>query len=198
MASASAAQIGAIHVISKRIGLGEDERRALMVAATGKRSARDLTSGEAITVIDRLKVLQGDGAAPKGAPGLDGIYAPKLRALWLSGWHLGVVRDRTDRALLSFLERQTGLSHTRFLRDSADASRVIEALKAWLSREAGVEWPARGTVLDSKAAVFRAQQARLAALGCARHPDIANPTEETLDAAIRADGKRLRHALKGR
>lgn len=70
----------------------------------------------------------------------------------MSGWHLGVVRDRTDAALLAFLERQTGLEHTRFLVDAASARRMIESLKGWLAREAGVEWPASGSVEASKAA----------------------------------------------
>lgn len=202
MTAATAAQIGAIHTIAKRIGLDEESRRDLIAATTGKRSARELDMGEAIRVIDRLKTIQGGGSAPaaKGARTLDGDYAPKLRALWISGWHLGVVHDRTDAALLSFLERQTGIAHTRFLRSPADARKVIEALKAWLARAAGVEWPSeRGaSVALSKCAVYSALRRRLTEAGADEHmPDTSMMTEGEIDAAIRTGGARLRRLLKG-
>ncbi|WP_409362078.1 phage protein GemA/Gp16 family protein [Bartonella heixiaziensis] len=56
------------------------------------------------------------------------------------GWNLGIIRDRSDKALLAFVKRQTGIDHIRFLRDSDDACRAIEALKGWLQREGGVDW----------------------------------------------------------
>lgn len=195
---ASAAQIGAIHSIAKRLGMTEDERRdAIAAAAGGKRSAKLLTAGEAITVIDNLKAIQGGGAKSRE---LDGKFAPILRALWISGWHLGVVFDRKDKALLSFLGRQTGLSHTRFLRDTKDARRVIEALKGWLAREAGVDWPGTNDILASKAAVHRAQTRRLIACGFALpdEPTERRMTAEELDADIKARGAVLRKALKTR
>jgi phage gp16-like protein len=206
MSAATALQIGAIHTIAKRIGLDQESRRDVIAsAAGGKRSARDLTVTEAGRVIERLKELQGGAAAPaaKGARVLDGDYAPKLRALWISGWNLGVVQDRSDAALLAFLERQTGLSHTRFLRDAADGRKVIEALKAWLAREAGVDWPTdrRASAWASKAAVYHAQSRRLEAAGgpaeLVRMPAEAFRTESRLDFEIRERGDRLRRLLKG-
>ncbi len=204
MTSASAGQIGAIHTISKAIGLSETERRELMAAtAGGKRSARELSAGEAILVIDRLKAIQGGGAAPlksKRAREMHGKWAPLLRALWISGYHLGVVEDRTDRALIAFVKRQTGLDHERWLVSAADARRVIEALKGWLSRAAGVEWPAEQDVYFSKRAVWRAQTRRLIAAGfpLADEPPDARVTAIELDADIAARGATLRRALKGR
>lgn len=190
MSGASSAQIGAIHALAGRIGLTEDERRAFIARqASGKTSCRQLSGREAVRVIDGLKALQGG----KGATDLAGPYAAKLRALWLSGWHLGVVRDRTDRALLAFLERQTGLEHTRFLADAASARRVIEALKAWLAREGGVKWPASSSVDESKRAVWQAQRRRMAALGLEVSED--DPGAD-LDAEIRAAGALIRKRLK--
>ncbi|TDT88076.1 uncharacterized protein DUF1018 [Azorhizobium sp. AG788] len=190
MSGASSAQIGAIHALAGRIGLTEDERRAFIARqASGKTSCRQLSGREAVRVIDGLKALQGG----RGATDLAGPYAAKLRALWLSGWHLGVVRDRTDAALLAFLERQTGLEHTRFLADAAAARRVIEALKAWLAREAGVEWPASGNVEESKAAVWRAQRRQMEALGL--DGSEGQPGAD-VDAEIRAAGALIRRRLK--
>lgn len=203
MQSATAAQIGAIHAIAKRIGLDDDSRREVIASATGKRSSRELTMGEAISVIDRLKTIQGGGveATAKGARSLNGDYAPKLRALWISGWHLGVVRDRSDAALLTFLERQTGIAHTRFLRSATDARRVIEALKAWLAREAGVAWPReRGASrFLSKVAVHDALRSRLAEAGgdVANMPNARLIAAAQIDVEIRVGGARLRRILEG-
>ncbi|MEM7426739.1 MAG: phage protein GemA/Gp16 family protein [Pseudomonadota bacterium] len=58
----------------------------------------------------------------------------KLRALWIAGWNLGVIRDRRDQALFAFIKRQTVIDHPRFLVNADDS------LKAMLRREAGVDW----------------------------------------------------------
>ncbi|WP_127088346.1 regulatory protein GemA [Aquabacter cavernae] len=204
MTGASAAQIGAIHTISKAIGMSEAERRDLMATTAGKRSARELSAGEAIRVINRLREIQGGAAdAPrpsKGAKELTGKWAPLLRALWLSAYNLAVVDDRTDRALIAFVKRQTGLDSERWLVSAADARKVIEALKSWLERTAGVEWPASQDVLLSKRAVHRAQTRRLIAAGFPlvdEAPD-ARLTAAELDADIAARGAALRRALRGR
>jgi uncharacterized protein DUF1018 len=76
------------------------------------------------------------------------------------------VRDRSDRAMLAFLQRQTGVSHTRFLQDPRAALGAIEGLKSWLSRAGNVEWPADNSdAIGSKRAVLNAQWARLVELG---------------------------------
>lgn len=197
---ADAGQIAKIHVLAKNAGLDEDCRRALMASVTGKRSARDLTSREAALVIDRLKELP--GAASKGVRGavaIDGPYGPKLRALWISAYNLGVVRDRTDAAMLSFVERQTGISRTRWLRDAADARAAVEGLKGWIGRAAGVVWPAGDDPIEIRMAVIEAQCRRLTELGQAWDYtlDPGSP-ERDLDAAISGLGAKLRRAVKGR
>lgn len=158
--------LAAIHVAKKQLGMQDDDYRAFLQRVAGKSSARDLSPGQRGLVLDEFRRMGFEPAAPRrakkasvrGAMALEGRYAGKLRALWISGWHLGVVRDRTDRALLAFLERQTGLSHTSFLRDPIDAARAIEGLKKWLSREAGVAWPgARPEPHATKRAVIAAQ-----------------------------------------
>lgn len=201
-------QLKKIHALRREAGLDEDSYRDLLQAVTGERSAKAIDVGSAARVIDRLQGLSsGLRSGVEGAMDLTGPYAGKLRALWISGYHLGVVRDRTDRALCAFLKRQTGIEHTRWLRDAGDARRVIEALKAWLAREAGVDWPAAasGGGDDSRAvrlAVLRAQEARLAAFETEPQPrptlDLATATETEIDSLISARGFRLNRELRRR
>lgn len=140
---ASSAQIRAIQATRRAVGLDEDAYRALL-GQYGVTSTTHLTIVSARQVIDRLKGtsngIQPGSSRPASAT-VTGKYAGKLRALWISGWNLGVMRERDDHALIAFVQRQTGLQHTRFLTDPADARRAIEALKKWLAREAGVQWP---------------------------------------------------------
>lgn len=161
--TASRAQIGLIHGLAKKAGMSDEERRALMRRVAGVTSSAELTGAQAGRVIDELKAVA--PARPAGAIALDGPYAGKLRALWITGHQLGVVRDRTDQALLAFVERQTGISHTRWLRDAGDARRVVEALKSWVARESGWVWIESLTEREQLEALIRAQWARAIALG---------------------------------
>lgn len=175
---ASAAQIRAIHSYARAAGLDEDARRDFMERETGKRSSSDLDVRQAIRVIDGLKKLAPAAARAKpkavGALELDGTFVPKIRALWISGWLLGVVRVKTDRAMVAFVLRQTGVMNERWasktLEDPAAARKVIEALKKWLTREAGVDWKDEDpTGEGAKRAVYLAIRRKLTAAGVDVH-----------------------------
>ncbi|GEC14263.1 regulatory protein GemA [Nitrobacter winogradskyi] len=165
---ASTSMIATIHTLKSRVGMDNDTYRDFLARETGKRSAKALSTREAVRVIEKLRDATGGAAASGAVAGLDSPIGGKLRALWIAAYDLGVARDRTDRAMLSFLQRQTGVSHTRFLRDARSGTAAIEGLKAWLSRAAGVEWPDSGNVIASKRAVIDAQWARLIALGAVK------------------------------
>ncbi|MBL8575106.1 MAG: regulatory protein GemA [Hyphomicrobiaceae bacterium] len=163
--TASAAQRGLIHALSKQAGLGEGERRELLRTIAGVSSTTELSGGGAAAVIDRLKELSSWQSPTKGAIRLDGPYAGKIRATWITGHQLGMVRDRTDAAMLAFVLRQTGISHTRWLRDADAARKVVEALKGWIERESGWAYDDALTPLGHKLTILRAQWARLIRLG---------------------------------
>lgn len=134
----------AIHVAKKQLGLDDDTYRAKLVRITGKPSTKDMTEAERQRV---LQVLRNEGfqpaaaaRRPDGRQKLTGKYAGKLQALWIAAWNLGIVRDRDDAALISFVKGQTKIDHVRFVHNAADARAVIEALKAWIAREGGVDW----------------------------------------------------------
>lgn len=160
-AAATSKQIGFIHGLAAKAGLDEDLRRDFLERMTGKRSCKDITFQQADTVIRELQSRNG-----RAVKGLDTPFGRKLRALWIAGYQLGLVRDRGDRAMLAFVERQTGVSHIRFLAEPGDGTAAVEGLKRWLARDGGVAWPTRhANALESKAAVLAAQWRKLIALG---------------------------------
>lgn len=157
------AQRGTIHAIRKTIGLDEGSYRGLL-SGWGARSSNDLSEVQADAVIARLKGLQ----TPSNNRA-EGPFAKKLQALWISGWNLGVIRNKGDAALHAWMDDNfgcRGITHTRFLIDQAQAQMVIEGLKAWLERQCGVDWPTgrASTGLPQLRAVLVAQWRRAVAL----------------------------------
>ena len=168
------AQTRAIHALQRALAMDDDDYRGFLRARFKVASSRDLNPAQANALIEELRALAGpraEGRSP--AKTVSGRYAKVLQALWIAGWHLGIVSSKDDAALIAFVERQTGLPHTRFLSDAADANRAIEGLKAWLAREAKLVWPdqrdaereGREVGWLRKRAVAHACAVRLQALG---------------------------------
>lgn len=128
-----------IHAVANRIGLDDEARRAIYERVTGKPTLTLMSDTEKDAVVAEFRRLGGD-RRPDGRKKLTGPFAPKLQALWIGALNLGIVENRDDKALLAFVKRQTGIDHTRFLYHADDAAKAIEALKAWMAREAGVDW----------------------------------------------------------
>lgn len=211
-AQASSKQIGAIHALKARAALDDDSYRDLLSRETGRRSAKELSADQAGRVIERLKVLSGGSEKPvratdkllaEGALKLEGPFVGQCRSLWIAGYNLGVIDDRTDRALVAFVERQTGIASLSWLRDPADARKAIEALKAWINRVAEVAWDADAKVLRAqgltigqwrKIAVIRAQ---CRTLGDRLPPRLDREPEPYLHEIQAKLGRRIR-VLKAR
>lgn len=214
------ALIAKLHVAKRDLGLDEELYRDALEAATGKRSAADMSEAELAAALEHFRARGFDGTPPSRGRAdafAQSVYLPKVRALWIAGWHLGVVRDRTDAAMAAFIRRQTGLDAAAWLNRHADAAKVIEGLKSWLAREAGVAWGdgVEGVTMNPRKAVVWAQFRRLVALGdfapfsgdlhrsdieaygfrVTGKPAFLFYTDEDWDALIRAAGARLRRAL---
>ncbi|WP_374653097.1 gp16 family protein [Dongia sp.] len=141
--------IGKLHVAKAQLGLDDDTYRGVLRRITGKESSSQCS----ITELENVKaefVNLGWTPARKAHPRAgnrplaDGETAAKLRALWISGYHLGVVKDPTEAALATFVKRVTGgkkrgVDALQWMTDN-DARKAIEAAKAMLTREAGVDW----------------------------------------------------------
>lgn len=133
---------GFIYGACRKIGLEEEEdRRDYFERVTGKRSLRTMTTREIGKLERDLRKAQG-GSQKKSAEGrkLSGPYAAKLQALWIAAYNLGLTTTPSDTSLMAFVSRQCGIDHANWVRDPKDALKVIEALKAWFSRERGIIW----------------------------------------------------------
>jgi phage gp16-like protein len=126
------ALLGRWHLLAKEKGLDEDSRRDRLERATGNRSAADCTDAELRAAIAELSGLRGPARPPRKLA--DSAVAKKARALWLSLWNLGVIRDSSEGALESFGARQLGVDRLQWA-DAAHADGLIEALKAMAERE---------------------------------------------------------------
>lgn len=141
--------IAAIKIEQKKLGLDDFTYRAKLHILTGKTSTKDMTETERQKV---LVSLRGSSAQPApvrqdgrdGKRKLSGKYLPKMRALWIACYNLGVIDDRRDSALEAFaMGRQLpNISDMRFVHKPDDVASVIEAMKGMLAR-AGVVWADR-------------------------------------------------------
>ncbi|MCR9057467.1 MAG: regulatory protein GemA [Rhodobacteraceae bacterium] len=119
-----------IHVLKKQAMLDDDTYRDILERETGKRSSKGMSHGEHLKVINALTAI-----APKqDNQRATGKFARKMQALWIAGYNLGVVSNKSDQAMMAFLKRQTGLEHHRFLQGGKDANKAIDALKLWIRR----------------------------------------------------------------
>ena len=128
--------IAAIHTALRQLGIAEDDARDIYQRQTGKRSLREMRPRELEAIVGELRRL---GFKPKKKP-LEGPFAKQLQAFWIDLWNLGLISDRSDEALLKFVRRQSKVDHTRFLLDAEAAASSIEAMKAWMARDGGVDW----------------------------------------------------------
>ncbi len=126
--------------------MDEEDYRALLESVTGARSAKGLSAAKLEAVITAMKRL---GFKVKGGAQVNGRRSPpssakvqapevrKVRAIWITMYNDGFVRDGSDDALGSYIKRMTananggaGISRPEWL-TSAQAERVLEALKKW-------------------------------------------------------------------
>lgn len=133
--------IKAIKTGMRALALTEDSYRDLLEKLTGKRSAADLDARERGIVLEEFRRLGFGKTKSRPKPKRAGTRAPadspiarKARALWLSLWQLGAVRDPSENALASFVKRIAKVDALDWL-DGRKARAVIEALNDWCERE---------------------------------------------------------------
>ena len=138
--------IAAIHTLKSKLGLSEDDYRALLSNLTGKTSSKDLQPAQLVAVRDhmqglavRMGVAQPTRRRPLSQAEFDQVKkqtSPKERKVWAL-WHQlgrdGLVQNTSAQALNAWVNRQVGVSALRFC-TSAQLDTLIEAAKAWGAR----------------------------------------------------------------
>lgn len=187
--------VAKIHIAKKQLAMDEDTYRDTLERLTGHRSVADCSPAQMQTVMDYLRKVgfkPVSKLARKPIDGPAGKLVGKIEALWISGWNLGVIKDPSFPAMEAFVARQTGLPRAAWLKDAKDAAKVIDALKAWLEREGGVDWKSDK---DARWAVIIAQERLMARLGLS----IGHQNDGVLHSAIGIQkhlGKLIREALE--
>lgn len=128
------AMLGKVHIAKKQLALADDDYRQILLDETTHNSAADCTEAELARVLARLQ-RQGFKPLPVkgGKPAAQHPMAKKARALWISLYHLNVVRDPSEKALEAFASRQLGCARLDWA-NQGEGYRLIEALKDMATR----------------------------------------------------------------
>ena len=140
---ATQGQIKKIHTLKGALGLDDATYRDIL-AGYGVTTSTDrrFTLGKADELIRDLEakaVAAGVWERRKPAKAAaarklaDDAQSRKIRALWLELHAQGKVENRAETALLAYVKRMTGRDRLEWI-TSAQASRVIEAMKKWVER----------------------------------------------------------------
>ena len=138
------AQLAAIHVAKKTLGIDDEDYRDILETLTGRRSCKHMSELERARVLDHFRKL---GFKPrKGFKRIGPATARVVErieagarpqeALILELWEalLRVGGRGHDARILSFMSRMgIRVDHPRFL-TTKQANKVTEGLKAWLKR----------------------------------------------------------------
>ncbi len=133
-----------IHLAKKALAMADDSYRDVLERVAGRRSAAEIGDAGLDGVLREMRRLGWRPTPPRRRysprtrdkrPG-ERTPADKIRALWIAMARDGLIRDGSERALGRWLNRQCGRYSADWL-DDRQASRAIEALKAWRGRLEG-------------------------------------------------------------
>jgi|GEM_PF-810803 len=138
--------IAAIHTLKSKLGLSDDDYRALLFEKTGKRSSKDCNQAERRLVrehLARLAEKMGLQQPTRRRPLSETAFvqakqqaSPRERKVWVL-WHQlhrdGKVHNPSRAALDAWVERTAHVSSLRFC-NAAQLDTLIEALKDWQRR----------------------------------------------------------------
>jgi phage gp16-like protein len=127
-----------IHVARRELQMDDDTYRLML---SGMKGLGGATSSAKLTIPNLQRVLEelktkGFKVRPYGKekrPPAADPSSRKIRSLWLTLRDLGALRDASESALVSFVERRTGAKALQWL-TAEQASHMIEELKKWIAR----------------------------------------------------------------
>lgn len=120
-----------IHIAKKDLAMDDDTYQLLLERLFGVSSAKGLSDRQQGKLLGELRRL---GWRPKPAKAtVVPLRLPqlrKIRLLWMRLIEAGALRSIEDSALTTFVKKQVGVERLEWL-SVAQASQIIEALKAW-------------------------------------------------------------------
>ncbi len=131
--------VSAIHVLRGRLGLTEDDYRALLMSLVGQSSTLKMTDAQRAHVRKRMQSLLQTVTDARGETPRETQYqratpqARKAWALWNQLHRDGHIADRSARAFGAWVKRQVGMESVAWCNDQ-QIDAVIEALKVWGKR----------------------------------------------------------------
>lgn len=129
--------IAKIHIAKGKMALDDGSYRMLLMRVTDKDSCSKLSFDQLKKVLDEFKVLGFKDDYRKKRSGTrkmaDDEQSKLIRALWISLYHLGKVRDPSEEALTSFVKRMAKVKALQWL-SAVEADKVISALRDWMKR----------------------------------------------------------------
>lgn len=147
--------LGKVHIAQKQLDLSDDDYRDTIEGLFGVRSASKLSDRRLTELVEHFKKLGFQAKPVRSRSSKRTATQPakekeqlilKMRALWISLFHLCVTYDRSDDGLTAFARRVSGgkAAGVRALHwlDQESAYKVIEAMKKMAERDAEVDWSA--------------------------------------------------------
>ncbi|MFQ1055302.1 gp16 family protein [Gilliamella apicola] len=124
-----------IHIAKSQLNIDDDTYRHLLQALTKKSSTKMMTIRELEKVLDNLKSKGFKVKPPKKAGKITATEPvhKKIRSLWLKLADAGKVKNRSEKAINSYVKRITGVEVMDWLTEK-QAMIVIESLKCWQAR----------------------------------------------------------------
>ncbi len=136
----------AIHVLKSKLGMSDDDYRALLLTLTGESSSKDMTDAQQRQVrnhmqslAERMGLVQTTQRRPLTREQFARVKKetrPKERKVWALWNQLhrdGKIGNPSAAALNAWVLRQVDVSALRFATDP-QLDTLIEALKAWQER----------------------------------------------------------------
>lgn len=152
-----------IHVAKAQLSMDEESYRSLLQRVTGTNSCTGMSVQQLESVMDEMKAKGfKTRKTPSGrrlSPKSKGTEVDKVRAIWITMYQHGFVRDGSESALDAYVSRMVNVSHVGWLR-GGPLERVLESLKNWHRREMANALIANGyTVLKGHRKVWPTENA---------------------------------------
>lgn len=116
--------IRAVQTGRRKLGLSDEEYRALLEGVSGKTSTKELHALQLKEVLRRMRKAGFNRATDP--------QLRKIRSLWFRMHDEGVVRSKSEQSIAAYIRRIT----RKDVRNCSvkDLQRVIETLKQWIDR----------------------------------------------------------------